>query len=198
MCDRGPYATFFFFVFMPLVFAPLQNQRHSNYCKHIASWTRPLTPPFKTLQTRVCPRTARDSSSQYKTCTRAPLHCTRFRPSTILLYPPPFRSPARRLPLQFPSRLTMPEEEIGDHVVPKEVAQSKLKACMSCSLIKTTQQFVVDGCDNCPFMSYRNDRERVFACTTSQFVGYAFANLKKQTCPVPVGGKGAALSSEAD
>jgi len=64
------------------------------------------------------------------------------------------------------------EGEVGDHVVPLEVTQSKLKACMSCSLIKTTQQFVQDGCDNCPFMSYINDRERVGACTTSQFVGY--------------------------
>lgn len=63
-------------------------------------------------------------------------------------------------------------QDVGDHVVPSEMAQSKLKACMSCSLIKTTQQFAQDGCDNCPFMSYLNDRERIGACTTSQFVGY--------------------------
>lgn len=66
----------------------------------------------------------------------------------------------------------MGKEDVGDHVVPTEVTQSKLKACMSCSLIKTTQQFVNDGCDNCPFMSYIGDRERVGACTTSQFIGY--------------------------
>lgn len=63
------------------------------------------------------------------------------------------------------------EFEVGDHVVPPDVAPSKLKACMSCSLIKTTQQFVQDGCENCHFMSYNGDRERVGACTTSQFVG---------------------------
>lgn len=59
----------------------------------------------------------------------------------------------------------------GSHVVPTEVAQSKLKACMSCSLIKTTQQFYTDGCDNCDFMSLAGDKERISACTTSQFVG---------------------------
>lgn len=82
-------------------------------------------------------------------------------------------------PILEPLALEMAEHEIdvGDHVVPPEWTQSKLKACMSCSLIKTIQQFVQDGCDNCPFMSYEGDRERVTACTTSQFVGYVTTGL---------------------
>ncbi|CAN8073306.1 unnamed protein product [Agarophyton chilense] len=68
----------------------------------------------------------------------------------------------------------------GAHVVPTEVTQSRLKACMSCSLIKTTQQFYNDGCDNCPFMSLNGDKERISACTTSQFVGtYVVMNPSK-------------------
>ena len=55
--------------------------------------------------------------------------------------------------------------------MPTSVSQSKLKACMSCSLIKTVQQFVMDGCENCSFMGYRGDRERVTACCTSSFTG---------------------------
>lgn len=69
----------------------------------------------------------------------------------------------------------MTEDDVGDIVVPLEVTQSKLKACMSCSLVKTTQQFFQFGCENCPFMGYEGDRERVGACTTSSFIGYVVA-----------------------
>ena len=51
---------------------------------------------------------------------------------------------------------------------------------MSCSLIKTVAQFVSDGCENCDFMGYQMDRERVNACTTSAFVG-AFVSIKPRT-----------------
>lgn len=60
---------------------------------------------------------------------------------------------------------------VNPNVVPREITPSKLKACMSCSLIKTVPQYVMDGCDNCPFLHLRGDRERVMACTTSNFVG---------------------------
>ena len=48
--------------------------------------------------------------------------------------------------------------------VPTELRQ--LRACLVCSLIKTFDQFVRDGCDNCePFLTMRNDSERVQEAT---------------------------------
>lgn len=61
--------------------------------------------------------------------------------------------------------------DVDSRVVPLEIAQSKLRACMSCSLIKTVNQFNEDGCENCPFLKYDGDKERISLCTTSQFVG---------------------------
>lgn len=60
---------------------------------------------------------------------------------------------------------------VMESVVPKSLAPTKTRACMSCSLIKTMQQFVEFGCENCPFMHYRGDREQVSACTTTSFTG---------------------------
>jgi Spt4/RpoE2 zinc finger len=59
----------------------------------------------------------------------------------------------------------------AERIVPSEMVHSRQRACMSCSLIKSTAQFVSYGCENCPFMSYQSDRERVSACTTPAFVG---------------------------
>jgi transcription elongation factor SPT4 len=64
----------------------------------------------------------------------------------------------------------MPANE-AEGIVPSELAQSRQRACLSCSMIKTTAQFVKFGCDNCPFMGYDDDRERVAACTTPAFTG---------------------------
>ena len=61
--------------------------------------------------------------------------------------------------------------EDGSQVVPTEFTPSKLRSCMSCSLIKTTQQFVRDGCDNCQFLYLAGDRERVSTCTTGAIIG---------------------------
>lgn len=63
-------------------------------------------------------------------------------------------------------------QEVDARVVPLETAQSKLKACMSCSLIKTANQFYENGCENCPFIHYQHDKDKVGQCTTSNFVGY--------------------------
>lgn len=84
---------------------------------------------------------------------------------------PPAKHPARARAVWQACSRAMANGSVGDHVVPREMAQSKQKACMSCSLIKTVPQFVEDGCDNCPFMGYQSDRERVLACTTSSFTG---------------------------
>jgi len=54
--------------------------------------------------------------------------------------------------------------------VPKDLRS--LRACLSCSLIKTLEQFENDGCDNCePFLALRHNRENVYDCTSSNFEG---------------------------
>ncbi len=43
---------------------------------------------------------------------------------------------------------------------------------MSCSLIKTTEQFYHSGCENCDsILHLQHDQERILECTTSQFHG---------------------------
>ena len=44
--------------------------------------------------------------------------------------------------------------------IPKDLRQ--LRACLSCSLIKTMEQFETDGCDNCDsFLHMRDNRDNV-------------------------------------
>lgn len=55
-------------------------------------------------------------------------------------------------------------------VVPRDLRN--LRACLVCSIIKTFDQFEMDGCDNCDeFLRMRNNRENVYACTSSNFDG---------------------------
>jgi len=54
--------------------------------------------------------------------------------------------------------------------IPKELRA--LRACLVCSLLKTFDQFEIDGCENCDdFLRMRNNRENVYACTSSNFDG---------------------------
>lgn len=54
--------------------------------------------------------------------------------------------------------------------VPKD--QRNLRACLLCSLVKTLEQFEYDGCDNCEeYLRLKNNRERVYDCTSSNFDG---------------------------
>ncbi|KAK7863703.1 hypothetical protein R5R35_003089 [Gryllus longicercus] len=47
-----------------------------------------------------------------------------------------------------------------------------LRACMICSLIKTPEQFVTDGCENCEeFLCLKNNKSKVFECTSVNFDG---------------------------
>jgi len=63
---------------------------------------------------------------------------------------------------------------LSENVIPQEVSANKLRACMVCGLVKTFNQFVVFGCENCPgLIDVRvADRERVATVTTSLFSGY--------------------------
>ena len=54
--------------------------------------------------------------------------------------------------------------------VPKNLRQ--LSACLSCSIIKTMEQFESDGCDNCEsFFNLRDNRNNVYECISSKFNG---------------------------
>lgn len=47
-----------------------------------------------------------------------------------------------------------------------------MRACLLCSLIKTIDQFELDGCDNCDeFLHMKNNRDKVYACTSSSWDG---------------------------
>ncbi|GJQ12632.1 hypothetical protein GpartN1_g4423.t1 [Galdieria partita] len=61
----------------------------------------------------------------------------------------------------------------SENIIPQEVSANKLRACMVCGLVKTFNQFVVFGCDNClGLIDVRvADRERVATVTTSLFSG---------------------------
>lgn len=43
---------------------------------------------------------------------------------------------------------------------------------MSCSLIKSTEQFYQSGCENCDsILHLQHDQERILECTSTQFTG---------------------------
>jgi len=50
-------------------------------------------------------------------------------------------------------------------------AKRGLRCCLRCNLVKTFEQFVDDGCDNCPVLGMKDDQERVVDCTSSNFDG---------------------------
>lgn len=72
------------------------------------------------------------------------------------------------------------DDEEGEPLPPKveELAQASVpsalkgvRACMRCGLIKTLDQFLEDGCDNCPFLDMAGNHERCNLCTTAFFEG---------------------------
>lgn len=73
------------------------------------------------------------------------------------------------------------DESEAARVVPSELVSSRMRACMSCSLVKSLNQFIAYGCENCPFMDYENDRERVAACTTPAFTGLYVTTKPKES-----------------
>ncbi|XP_022102220.1 transcription elongation factor SPT4-like [Acanthaster planci] len=55
-------------------------------------------------------------------------------------------------------------------VVPKELRN--LRACLMCSLVKTLDQFEMDGCDNCEdYLQLKGNRDNVYDCTSTSFDG---------------------------
>uniref|UniRef100_A0A7E4V497 Transcription elongation factor SPT4 n=1 Tax=Panagrellus redivivus TaxID=6233 RepID=A0A7E4V497_PANRE len=69
---------------------------------------------------------------------------------------------------------------MNPETVPTDLRQ--LRACLVCSLVKTFDQFVKDGCDNCEdFLAMRNDSERVSEATSSNFNGMIGAMDNEQS-----------------
>uniref|UniRef100_A0A6U0NDJ1 Transcription elongation factor SPT4 homolog n=1 Tax=Prasinoderma coloniale TaxID=156133 RepID=A0A6U0NDJ1_9VIRI len=49
--------------------------------------------------------------------------------------------------------------------------KKSLRCCLNCKLVKTFEQFIDAGCDNCPFLNMQSDQDRVTECTSSNFDG---------------------------
>ncbi|KAK4472692.1 hypothetical protein MN116_003921 [Schistosoma mekongi] len=55
-------------------------------------------------------------------------------------------------------------------VIPSELRQ--LRACLLCGLVKTLNQFQLNGCENCEdFLKMQGDREKVYECSSANFDG---------------------------
>jgi transcription elongation factor SPT4 len=62
-------------------------------------------------------------------------------------------------------------------IVPKDLRH--LRACLVCSLVKTVEQFELDGCDNCEsFLGLQNNRDAIDDCTSSNFDGLVVYCIK--------------------
>eukprot|EP00891_Asterochloris_glomerata_P007753 jgi/Astpho2/7753/gw1.00116.38.1_t len=46
-----------------------------------------------------------------------------------------------------------------------------LCACFGCKLVKTQQQFLDNGCENCPYLNMEGDHDRVHDATSVNFKG---------------------------
>jgi transcription elongation factor SPT4 len=68
----------------------------------------------------------------------------------------------------------MSNDEFEDDTVP--IALKQLRACMVCSLVKTTQQFVESGCENCRALDLAGDQEKVEQVTSPSFEGLIGVN----------------------
>uniref|UniRef100_A0A0N5AHF7 Transcription elongation factor SPT4 n=1 Tax=Syphacia muris TaxID=451379 RepID=A0A0N5AHF7_9BILA len=54
--------------------------------------------------------------------------------------------------------------------VPRDLRN--LRACLLCSMVKSLDQFVLDGCDNCErYLNMKGDEDKVSECTSSNFDG---------------------------
>jgi transcription elongation factor SPT4 len=58
------------------------------------------------------------------------------------------------------------------NILPRETEKRRHRACLLCSLVKSEQQFIEDGCDNCDqVLDLKGDPDKVKACTSANFDG---------------------------
>jgi len=60
-------------------------------------------------------------------------------------------------------------EELANASVP--ISLKGVRACMRCGILKTLDQFLEEGCDNCEFLDMAGNHERCNLCTTAFFEG---------------------------
>mmetsp|Transcript_632 Transcript_632/g.899 ORF Transcript_632/g.899 Transcript_632/m.899 type:complete len:136 (+) Transcript_632:170-577(+) len=75
------------------------------------------------------------------------------------------------------------EVEGGGEEVPQQVAELAqasvpdslrgIRACKRCGILKTLDQFINEGCENCPFLNLEDNHEKCNSCTTAFFEGQA-------------------------
>lgn len=72
------------------------------------------------------------------------------------------------------------DDELDDAVVHADIPNTfrELRACMTCSLIKTFTQFYDTGCENCAFLQMADNRTRVAECTSAYFEGCVLALVR--------------------
>jgi len=66
-------------------------------------------------------------------------------------------------------RLPQQVEDLATASVPTSL--KGLRSCMRCGIIKTLDQFLEIGCENCPFLEMAGNHERCNLCTTAFFEG---------------------------
>jgi transcription elongation factor SPT4 len=62
-------------------------------------------------------------------------------------------------------------EEYPIKAAPPSGAAKDFRCCIHCRLIKTLDQFIDQGCENCPFFNMEGDEERVRDATSSEYQG---------------------------
>lgn len=62
-------------------------------------------------------------------------------------------------------------QELAAASVPTDL--KSLRACKRCGILKTFDQFIDYGCENCPFLTMTDDQQKVNRCTTAFFEGTA-------------------------
>ncbi|ORM40382.1 Transcription elongation factor SPT4 -like protein 2 [Babesia sp. Xinjiang] len=65
----------------------------------------------------------------------------------------------------------VPRSRANRHRAEGENNMFKLRACISCRLIMSEEQFFERGCGNCAFLQMDGDRRRTLDCTSSNFSG---------------------------
>jgi transcription elongation factor SPT4 len=59
---------------------------------------------------------------------------------------------------------------------PPQEFSKHTRACLRCKLVKTFDQFLTDGCENCETLNLKNNTELVSQWTTNAYSGYERAN----------------------
>mmetsp|Transcript_5028 Transcript_5028/g.6505 ORF Transcript_5028/g.6505 Transcript_5028/m.6505 type:complete len:140 (+) Transcript_5028:94-513(+) len=63
----------------------------------------------------------------------------------------------------------LPIADLANASAPNHIAG--MRACKRCGILKTLNQFLDDGCENCPFFDMEDDRQKTEMYTTAFFEG---------------------------